>query len=104
MYTRNNIRKSKSNIFSNFFNSIMEQLKRRDMNTMKTEFINDLNEQQHQLSAAIVELEKAKMLKETNKVQNLEIKVYSINKKILKDCEIFEAFFSYHPRWDLNID
>ena len=104
MYTRNSIRKTKSNIISNFFNSIVDQLKKRNSDAIKSEFISDLKEQRQQLTSTIIELEKAKALKNTNKIQNLEIKACSINKKILKDCEIFEALFSYHPRWDENID
>ncbi|HUU87029.1 MAG TPA: hypothetical protein VMX17_04660 [Candidatus Glassbacteria bacterium] len=104
MYTQNPIRKNKTNILLTFFNSIMDQLKKRDMNVIKKEFINDLNEQRQELATAVVELEKAKMLNNVNKIQPLEIKVCSINRNITKDCEIFEAFFSYHPRWDRNTD
>jgi len=103
MCTQNIIRKNKSNIFISFFNSIVDQLKKREKNAMKREFISDLNEQRESLAAAVIKLEYAKINNDIVKIPSLERNVCSINNKITKNCEIFKAFFSYHPRQDKDL-
>ena len=102
IYIRKNKKKHSKNIFSCLVDTVVNQIKGNKINKMKIEFMKDINENRQCLIDSIIDLQKAKFTNDHEQINALEIKVCAINKQIIKDCEIFQAIFSYHPIRDMK--